>query len=571
MSKKSEKKVDPQKDKKAEPKNEKKGMKKETPPVKKDSKNPEDTAPLTEEKESAREKELRQIRIDKMDALRKAGIPVYPDRFDRSHTLEEATKLEDGTPVCLAGRVSRRSVMGGVIFGDIRDVKAKLQYSISKDDVSDETFELYKENLDVGDFLGGEGPLYHTKRGELTVQLKEIQFLGKGLRPLPEKWKGVQDQELCYRQRHLDLIMNGSTRERFLIRSRVISLIRRFLEDHNFDEVETPVLCTKPSGALATPFKTHHNALDIDAYLRIAPETYLKRLIVGGFDRIFEFARCFRNEGMDPTHLQDFTMLEYYCAYWSYEDNMNFTEKMVQYLLTELQEPLSKLRWLDEIEDLKGKGRGKEALNLFRKGYEMGDPLKVQMGGKTIDFSGPWPRIALRDLIRKHTGIDVYQHKTAESLKKAIVEKKIELEDMGKMGLGKLVDTLYKKTSRPKLIKPTFVIAHPLELSPLARKNDENPEIVDRFQLLVAGAEIVNAYSELVDPVDQRQRLEDQARQGQKGDEEAMMMDEDYIGTMEYGMPPISGWGMGIDRIVALFTGQENLRDVIFFPFMKPQ
>ncbi|RME87723.1 MAG: lysine--tRNA ligase [Planctomycetota bacterium] len=520
--------------------------------------------------EGVRERELRQIRLEKLEKLKAKGIPVYPDRFDRTHSLQEASKLDEGERIRVAGRITRRSKMGGVIFGDLRDVQGKLQFALSKEDVGEDNFDTFQELVDIGDFMGCEGVLFRTKRGELTVQVERYQFLGKALRPLPEKWKGLQDRELCYRQRYLDLVMNASTRERFLVRSKVIRTIRRFLDDHQFEEVETPVLCPKPSGALATPFQTHHNALDIDVYLRIAPETYLKRLIVGGYDRIYEFARCFRNEGMDPTHLQDFTMLEYYCAYWNYEDNMDFTEKLVVHLLNELAEDLAKIRWLNQIDALKSAGKGKEAMKLFKQGYEVKNPLKVYLGEEEIDFTPPWPRISLRDLILQDTGIDVYQFDTVDKLRKEIKKKKIDIEDMDKMGKGKLVDQLYKKTSRPKLKNPTFIISHPIELSPLARKNDENSQIVDRFQLLVAGAEIVNAYSELVDPIDQRHRLEEQARLNQKGDEEAMVMDEDYLLAMEHGMPPISGWGMGIDRVVALLTGQENLRDVIFFPLMKP-
>ncbi|RME03836.1 MAG: lysine--tRNA ligase [Planctomycetota bacterium] len=507
-------------------------------------------------------------RYRKLERIRELGIHPYPDRYERTHSLKEVMGLGEGERVRVCGRLTALRQMGGLVYGDLQDMEGRVQVSFARNNFVD--FDRLLETVDIGDFLGVEGILYRTKRGELTVDASGYTFLGKALRPLPTKWHGLQDRELCYRQRYLDLIMSAATRERFLFRSRLVQVIRRFLEDHHFLEVETPVLINKPSGALATPFRTHHNALDIDVYLRIAPETYLKRLIVGGFDRIFEFARCFRNEGMDPTHLQDFTMLEYYCAYWNYEDNMKFTEKLMVHLLRELAEPLARLEWYNEIQALKRSGRGKEALKLFRRGPKKPQPLKVRVLGEEIDFTPPWPRVSLRDLILRDCGLDIDEYPEEGDLRRAIQGKGIELEGIEGMGRGKMIDTLYKKVSRPGLLQPTFITSHPLELSPLARKSDANPEVVDRFQLVVMGAEIVNAYSELVDPLDQRARLEEQARLHQRGDEEAMVMDEDYLLCMEYGMPPISGWGMGIDRVVALLSGQENLRDVIFFPLMKP-
>ena len=337
----------------------------------------------------------------------------------------------------------------------------------------------------------------------------------------------------------IDLIMNEDARERFLLRSKLIWEIRSFLNNHGYVEIETPILNNKASGAMAKPFKTHHNALDIDLYLRIAPETYLKRAIVGGFTKVFEFARCFRNEGMDTTHLQDFTMLEGYGAYLNYEDNMKFLQEMIQTVVA----------------------------NLFGK-------LELTIDGVTVDISGNWESISMRDLILKYTPIDIYEYDTKEKLLEKIKQEKIEIDSetpLENLGYGNLVDQLYKKVARPHVVKPCFLTKHPISLSPLARANDDNPNLTDRFQLIINGAEIINAYSELVDPIEQEKRLEEQARLKSNGDEEAMMMDRDYIGAMEYGMPPISGWGIGIDRLVQILTDAENIKDCVLFPLMKPE
>jgi lysyl-tRNA synthetase class 2 len=331
--------------------------------------------------------------------------------------------------------------------------------------------------------------------------------------------------------------MNQDTMERFRLRSRVVRAIRKFLESHQFEEVETPVLQTKASGATARPFFSHHNALDMPVTLRIAPETWLKRLIVGGMDRVYEFARCFRNEGMDPSHLQDFTMLEFYAAWWNYEDNMRFTEKLIQSVVQEIN-----------------------------------GSLTLELKGRTVDFSGSWPRVSFRDLLLKDAGIDITVDNTAPKLLARMKDQGIFLEGVPveTLGFGNLVDQLYKKVSRPKLLGPMFLVEHPIELSPLARRNDKDETLTDRFQVVVRSWEIVNAYSELVDPIDQRQRLDSQASLKEAGDLEAMELDEEYLLAMEYGMPPISGFGMGIDRLVCLLTNQDNLRDVVLFPLMKP-
>lgn len=507
---------------------------------------------------------LIKTRVAKLVTIMERCVNPYPERFERSHTLAQVRAMGDdlkaqieeakqqaeadgtefvkptGPVVAVAGRMGRKAVMGKLIFADVRNIGGRLQVSIERDKLHEEKdesrteFKFFKAVTDVGDFIGVKGPLYFTRKGELTVDVREWTFLGKSMRPMPERWAGLRNQEVAWRRRYLDLIANEAARDRFRARSKIVKTIRNFLDDHDFDEVETPVLCTSASGALARPFVAHHNSLDMPVYMRIAPETYLKRLIVGGFDRVYEFARCFRNEGMDPSHLQDFTMLEYYAAYWNYEDNMDFTQRLIQ----------------DVIQQVKGS-------------------LKFEYQGTELDFSGDWPRHAMSDLIKEHSGIDINAHADRESLLAAMSEKNIHIENPN-VGRGNIIDQLYKKTVRPNLIQPMFLTQHPRDLSPLARSNDQNPDFVDRFQLVVNTWEIVNAYSELVDPIDQRQRLEDQAAQQAEGDDEAMSMDEDYLMAMEYGMPPISGWGMGIDRFTALLTNADNLRDTVFFPIMRP-
>jgi len=481
----------------------------------------------------------RSVRIGKLDRLRTAGIKPWPERFERTHTLAQARELPcDTGGVRICGRIVSMRVMGKLSFATLQDQSGRCQIWVQIDQVGEEFYkQVWKKLFDIGDFVGASGATTVTKTGEPTVATQELVFLGKAIRPLPEKWHGVQDREICYRQRYLDTIINRESMDRFLLRSRIVRTIRTFLEGDGFVEVDTPVLQTKASGATARPFTTHHNALDMQVTLRIAPETWLKRCIVSGFDRVFEFARCFRNEGMDPSHLQDFTMLEYYVAYWNFEDNMEFTEKLLQHTL---QECLG--------------------------------TLEIELGGSKVDFSGTWDRVSFRDLILKDAGIDIREDESADTIRARMIEKGIELEDVdvAKLGYGSLVDQLYKKVSRPKLIGPIFLVDHPVDLSPLARRNDDDEQVTDRFQLVIRGWEIVNAYSELVDPVDQRQRLEQQANLKDAGDEEAMPLDEEYLLAMEYGMPPISGWGMGIDRLVCLLTNQENLRDVVLFPLMKP-
>lgn len=483
--------------------------------------------------------EQEMVRRGKLESIREYCNP-YPEKYELTHSIKEARELEDGTQdVRIAGRVVFLRKMGKLSFIRIRDIEASIQVSMQLDLVGEEAYKFMKSSIDVGDFIGVCGEMVTTQTGEKTLRTHEFKFLGKALKPLPEKFHGLSDQEIKYRERYVDLIMNEDARERFLLRSKLIWEIRSFLNGHGYIEIETPVLNNKASGAMARPFKTHHNALDIDLYLRIAPETYLKRAIVGGFTKVYEFARCFRNEGMDATHLQDFTMLEGYGAYLNYRDNMKFLQEMIQTVVK----------------------------NLFGN-------LEITIGGVTVDISGDWESISMRDLIMKYCPIDIYEYDTKEKLLAKIKEEKLDIDSetpLEDMGYGNLVDQLYKKVARCNVVKPIFLTEHPISLSPLARANDDNPNLTDRFQLIINGAEIINAYSELVDPIEQERRLEEQARLKSNGDEEAMMMDRDYIGAMEYGMPPISGWGIGIDRLVQILTQADNIKDCVMFPLMKPE
>ena len=484
---------------------------------------------------------MRDQRIQKVQALREKGVLPYADRFDRTHTLIEGGALKDGAKAAVAGRIVLMREMGKMSFITLQDHTGRLQIALKKDHLGDSYTETLKI-LDLGDHIGVEGERFTTKKGEPTIEVHSWKMLSKALRPQPEKWHGLADQETAWRQRYLDLTSNRETMDRFLFRSTFIKLVREFYWSHDFIEVETPVLVNAASGALATPFQTHHEAYDLDVFLRIAPEVFLKECLIGGFDRVFEVARCFRNEGLDPSHLQDFTMIEHYSAYWDYQKNMEFTEKMFETVLT-----------------------------------EMLGTTKVQIPDRDgtlieVDFKAPWPKITIQDAIERECGINVQDTKTAQELRAAMEKKNIKLDvDVSKLGRGNLIDQLYKKVSRPNIVQPTFLTKHPVELSPLARLNDNEPTITDRFQLVVGGWEIVNAYSELIDPIDQAQRFEEQAKAHQGGDQDAHDKDDAYVKALEYGCPPCSGWGMGVDRIVALLTQQANLRDTVLFPLMKPE
>lgn len=482
--------------------------------------------------------EQERVRREKLDSIREFCNP-YPERFNVTHSLKEASVLEDGTnSVAVAARIVFMRKMGKMSFLRLRDIDGDLQVSLKIDILGEDVYKFFKSYVDIGDYVGVVGEIFTTQTGEKTLRADSFQFLGKALKPLPEKFHGLTDPEQCYRHRYVDLIMNNDTRERFKIRIKFIKELRHYLDNLDYYEIESPILNNKASGAVARPFVSHHNALDMDVYLRIAPETYMKRAVIAGFPKVYEIARCFRNEGIDATHLQDFTMIEAYQAYYNYEDNMKLIQNMLQTIIQ----------------------------NIF-------GTLNITVGDKLIDMSGDWPKVSFRELIMKYADIDIKDYDTCDKLIAKIKEEHIELDSdtpIENLGYGNLVDYLYKKVARPHIIEPIYLTEHPITLSPLARTNDDNKSIVDRFQLVVNGAEIVNGYSELVDPQEQEKRLIEQAEIKEGGDEEAMDMDYDYIGAMEYGMPPISGWGMGIDRVVQLLTGSDNIRDVVMFPLMKP-
>ncbi|MFZ2153680.1 MAG: lysine--tRNA ligase [Candidatus Moraniibacteriota bacterium] len=481
-------------------------------------------------------------RLKRLKLLEDSGVTPYADKFDRSNVCQDIKEELIGKKVSIAGRIMLFRDMGKIAFAQLQDFSGRAQIVFRVgDDLSPEVYKQIIKVLDIGDFIGVEGEVFVTKKGEVSVMVKEYTFLSKALRPLSDKWHGLKDVELKYRKRYLDLIMNEDTKERFIFRSNFVRELRNFYQENGFFEVDTPVLCNTASGALARPFSTHHNALDIDVSLRIAPEIYLKEVIVGGFEKVFEIARVFRNEGTDPSHLQDFTMIEHYAAYWDYKMNMEFTEKMLVTI----------------IEKLKGTLK----LDIMDRDGEL----------RQIDMTPPWKVISMRDIILKDSGIDIDNYTTADELREKIVADGISIDDMEKLGLGNLIDALYKEVSRKKVINPTFLINHPTSLSPLARKNKDNPLVTDRFQLLINGWEILNAYSELIDPADQKERFNQQAEAKDGGDEEALTKDLDYVEAMEYGMPPVSGWGMGLERILALLTNQLNLRDVVLFPLMRPE
>lgn len=480
------------------------------------------------------ENDLVLIRQEKLNKLREKKIIPYADRYECTHTVNAAMNLPDENIARIAGRIMAVRDFGKLAFVDIKDRSGKGQLSFKKSSLDENTWWMLREVIDIGDFVGVEGKMWTTRTGEKTLEVTNMKFLTKGLHPLPEKWHGIKDKELSSRKRYLDLLMNSETQERFETRVKVIKSIRRFLDERGFLEVETPILQMAASGASARPFVTHHNALDEDFYLRISPETFLKRLVVGGLERVYEIGKNFRNEGIDASHLQEFTMLEWYAAYWNYEDNMQFVRELIQHVLQEILGTTS-----------------------------------LEYQGLTLDFGGEWAKVDYREVLIQEIGIDIFQHNSRDELAGEIKRQSLGIDVEKYPSLPSLIDALYKKTVRPKIIQPTFLLHHPTVLVPLARRNDHEPMMLDMFQVVVNSWEVAKAYSELVDPVDQRNRMNDQREFQNEGDDETMMMEEDYIECMEYGMPPNSGLGLGIDRIVALITNAESLRDVVFFPNMR--
>jgi lysyl-tRNA synthetase class 2 len=482
------------------------------------------------------EEEIIALRKEKLDRLRERGIDPYPARATHSHTAQEALDLlgdadENNETVSTAGRITSKRKMGKASFLDLRDGTARIQIYVKSENVGAEAYELLRE-LDVGDFLSVTGTLFRTKTKEPTIDVAEFTVLAKALRALPEKWHGLQDVEIRYRQRYLDLIASPEVRETFVTRSRVIAGIRRYLDERGYLEVETPILQGTAGGAAARPFVTHHNTLDRQFYLRIAIELYLKRLVVGGFDRVYEIGRIFRNEGVSTKYNPEFTMLESYQAYADYNDIMDLVEQMVSSVAEEVL-----------------------------------GTTEVPYGDDVINFAPPWPRIPLRDAILERSGVDFEACPDLESIRTAAADASVPIE--AAWGRGKIIDELLSVHVEPNLLQPTFLIDYPVELSPLAKRRPDNPNLVERFEFFIAGREVGNAYTELNDPVDQRGRMGDQAKLKAAGDDEAEVADEDFLVALEHGMPPTGGLGIGIDRLVMALTGSSSIREVILFPALR--
>jgi len=487
------------------------------------------------------ESELLKKRREKIASLVAEGVELYPNDVQVKDTTldilnrfsamdaEALTGMEER--FTLAGRLMAVRDFGKGAFVIIQDREGRIQAFVRKDRVGEKVFLIFKR-LDIGDIIFFGGKVFKTKTGELTIDVDELRLLAKAVRPLPEKWHGLTDVETRYRQRHLDLITNPKVKDLFYRRSRIIQQIRKFMEEHDFLEVETPMMQPRAGGAVARPFKTYHNALGMDLYLRVAPELYLKRLITGGLEKVFEINRNFRNEGVSTFHNPEFTMMEFYLAYATYEDLMTLTEELFSFI----------------------------ARGAFGS-------LKFSYQGTEIDLTPPWRRIAVRDAVIEFGGIEAGVLEDADKALKASREQNLEVKD-GEP-LGKIIMAIFEGLVEPKLVQPTFVTHYPVEVSPLARKNSSNPALVDRFELYIYGKEIANAFSELNDPVDQRERFLMQLKERDAGDDEAHEMDEDYINMLEYAMPPAAGEGIGVDRLVMLFTDSASIRDVILFPHLK--
>ncbi len=493
--------------------------------------------------EAQDENQLIALRREKLGEMRDAGVAFpntfkrefYADSLQQDYADKEKPWFEENqVRVSVAGRMMLKRIMGKASFITISDMSGRIQVYVQKNRLGEELYDAFK-GWDIGDIVGVEGVLFKTNKGELSVKADSLQLLTKSLRPLPEKFHGLSDQEQRYRQRYLDLIMSEETRETFKIRSRVISYIRNFFEERDFMEVETPMLQVIPGGATARPFETHHNALDIDMYMRIAPELYLKRLVVGGFERVFEINRNFRNEGLSTRHNPEFTMIEFYQAYATYHDLMDMTEALMKGLATDL----------------------------------LGSSAVIYQG-ETIDFGKPFERISVKDSILKfNPDLDAADIETEYRALKVAEKLGIPTEEY--WGLGKLQIEIFEKTVEERLFDPTFITEYPAEVSPLARRNDEDDFITDRFELFIGGREIGNGFSELNDAEDQAERFKKQVEEKDAGDDEAMHYDADYIRALEYGMPPTAGEGIGIDRLVMLLTDAPSIRDVILFPHMRPE
>ncbi len=487
--------------------------------------------------------ELRYTRLQKINKLKEAGMDPYPTSVSRDYSfLELKNSFEEisqsGKNISIAGRVMIIRGQGAILFVVLQDEGERFQAVLKKDELPEKVFNLFVDTVDNGDFISVSGTLFITQRGEQSILIKDWQMASKALLPLPDKWHGLQDIEETYRKRYLDMIMDKEVYDRFIIRNKIVKYIRHFFDEKNFIEVETPIIQSQAGGAMAKTFNTHHNDYDMDMVLRISLELEHKIIMAGGYNKVYEIGKTFRNEGSDPTHMQEFSLLEWYAAYETLETNMAWTEELIKAI----------------AKDVIGKSN-----------FVVYDNLG---NGVEVDIASPWARVSFGELLKKDANIDI-QSITLEEARAEALKWGVKEEEVKKLGKGNLLDKIYKKASRDKIINPTFITDFPGELKPLAQQNEDGTAKV--CQLIIAGAEITNQYAELVDPLRQRALLEDQSKAKESGDDEAMEVDERFITAMEHGMPPMTGFGMGIDRLVAIFTEQKNLRDTIFFPLMKPR
>jgi lysyl-tRNA synthetase class 2 len=480
------------------------------------------------------------VRREKMTAMRENGLDPFGKRFDRTHYAGELIEKYNGLEneeleakkifVTLAGRIMTKRGIGKAGFANIQDITGQIQIYVREDAVTEEQYSIF-DSADLGDIIGISGTVFKTKTGELSVKVQDFTFLSKALRPLPDKFHGLKDIEQRYRQRYLDLIMNQESKETFITRSRIIREIRSYLDANGYMEVETPMLHSIPGGAAARPFITHHNALDVPFYIRIAPELHLKRLIVGGLEKVYEIGRVFRNEGVSTRHNPEFTMIELYEAYADYRDIMSVTENLVAHVAQKVL-----------------------------------GTTKIQYGEYEVDLTPEWTRLHMVDAIKEYTGVDLW-NVDLEEARRLAKENGIEINEH--MLYGHIVNEFFEQKVEEKLIQPTFIYGHPVEISPLAKKNDEDPRFTDRFELFIVAREHANAFTELNDPIDQRERFEEQIKEREQGNDEAHPMDEDFIEALEYGLPPTGGLGIGIDRLIMLLTNSPSIRDVLLFPLMR--
>lgn len=485
--------------------------------------------------------DLMRVRREKMNSLREKGMDPFGKRFERSHQSqdlideygeqEKEAIEEQNISVTLAGRIMTKRGKGKAGFAHIQDLKGQIQIYVRQDAIGEESYEIFN-SADLGDLVGVTGTLFKTKVGELSIKVEAFELLTKSLRPLPEKFHGLKDVEQRYRQRYLDLIMSQESKKTFITRSRIIQSMRRYLDSHGYLEVETPMMHSIAGGASARPFITHHNALDMELYMRIAIELHLKRLIVGGLEKVYEIGRVFRNEGVSTRHNPEFTMIELYEAYADYRDIMSLTENLVAHIAEEVL-----------------------------------GTTTVQYGDYEVNLKPEWTRLHMVDAIKEHTGVDFWKQMSKEEAQAFAKEHNVEIKET--MEYGHIVNEFFEQKVEEKLIQPTFIYGHPVEISPLAKKNEEDPRFTDRFELFIVAREHANAFTELNDPIDQRERFEAQLKEREQGNDEAHMMDDDFIEALEYGMPPTGGLGIGIDRLVMLLTNSPSIRDVLLFPLMR--